>query len=122
MATRRKTATKKPKQVDALTMPSVEDVEAARAQSKVAEVRVDPGHVFGLDYEKWVPYLVCAASDEATIAKSRARMTAKGWIELPEGPHSVSPPYHLGAYVFVMPCSDFESQRQARQEKLANKH
>ena len=59
MATRRKTATKKPKQVDALTMPSVEDVEAARAQSKVAEVRVDPGHVFGLDYEKWVPYLVC---------------------------------------------------------------
>jgi|TARA_A100000164_G_C21283707_1_gene485692 hypothetical protein len=121
MATRKKTASKKPTKVNALTMPSMDDVEKARVQSKSSEVRCDPGHVFGLDYTQWVPYLVCAASDEATIAKNRARMTAKGWIELPDGPHSVSPPYHMGAYVFVMPCADFESRRRARGEKLAEK-
>ncbi len=120
MATRRRrapSATKTDKPAKALVMPSPEAIEEARATRKASadSVSVPPSTVYGLP-EGYKAAVMCSTLSDGTKARTRARWTAKGWVEL-DGLHSVSG-YDLGAHVFVKPSADYDEARKERAHKI----
>ena len=106
----RKKPTKK-----ALVMPSLEAVEEARKLSKSSPEVAVPGIVYGLDTKEWAHYVVDSQVNLGRLAAMRAKLLSKGYLELEDGPHSVSG-YPLGAFVFVKKQIDARVSHQERVE------